>query len=149
MKKKLLIIGSFLALIGIAFYLFNKPHRDVANSEIDKKIQAESLVQYFLDHPIKANIEYLASDGESKILLVSGKIVSISEDQLGQKVIMLDGNNRMGVSCSFTIKTNGQTSVLAKGQHVKIKGVIRSGAEYDEDLDLAEDVILEKCSLIR
>jgi hypothetical protein len=38
---------------------------------------------------------------------------------------------------------------LKIGTKVSIKGVIRSGAGYDEDLDMYEDVILEKCDLIR
>ena len=40
-----------------------------------------------------------------------------------------------------------QLSKLHIGDFVKIKGVIRSGAEYDEDLDLAENVIVEKSAL--
>ena len=35
------------------------------------------------------------------------------------------------------------------GDTVKVKGVIRSGAEYDEDLDLIENVIIEKSALIQ
>ena len=56
-------------------------------------------------------------------------------------------DEKMGVSCTFTLETNAQTSNLAQGSNIRVKGVLRSGAEYDEDLVLTENVILEKCSI--
>jgi len=37
---------------------------------------------------------------------------------------------------------------LKIGDYIKIKGVIRSGAEIDEDLELYEDVIIEKSDIV-
>jgi len=99
----------------------------------------------------KANAMYLDSEeGESKVLIVTGNIATISTDQLGQQVVLLKNNDeKMGVSCTFTLETNSQVSTLKIGNHVSIKGVIRSGAEYDIDLDLSENVIIEKSALIK
>lgn len=152
MKKKLFIGGGLLTLVGLSvvLYLFFMPHRDVQSASADEEIDATELVNAFITDNQKANEKYLADDGESKILIVTGVIESISEDQLGQKVVLLKkSSEEMGVSCTFTLKSNDQTGALKVGETTKIKGVIRSGAEYDEDLDLAEDVIVEKCSVVQ
>jgi putative nucleic acid binding protein len=151
MLKKILIIGGLLIIIafGIGLYMFNMPHRDVLTTPADMNIQATELVKEFLENNALANEKYLSDDGDSKILVVSGRIASITEDGLGQKVVLLkEKEEKMGVNCTFTLKTNNQTEELKIYQIVKIKGVIRAGAEYDEDLDLNEDVIMEKCSIV-
>lgn len=151
MIKKILIGAGVAAIIGIsiALYMFYMPHRDVQATNADAEITSQKLVQEFLENKTAANDLYLAEDGDSKILIVSGEIASIYEDQLGQKVVLLKKpDDKMGVSCTFTISTNEQLYDVQVGSNVKIKGVIRSGAEYDEDLDLSEDVIMEKCAII-
>jgi hypothetical protein len=35
------------------------------------------------------------------------------------------------------------------GQAITVKGVIRSGASYDEDLEMYENVILEKSDIVK
>jgi hypothetical protein len=93
---------------------------------------------------------YLDAEGESKVLIVQGRIDNIQKDQLGQYVVLLkNAGEKMGVSSTFLMDTNYQVENLSIGDNIKIKGVIRSGAEFDEDLDLAENVILEKCALIK
>jgi len=151
MKKKIIIGGGLIAIIGVCvvLYMFFMPHRDVQSTSADEEINATELVNAFLTNRENANNKYLSDNGESKILAVNGRIEAISEDQLGQKVVLLrQKEDKMGVSCSFTLETNIQTSNFKVGDLVKIKGVIRSGAEYDEDLDLAEDAIVEKCSVV-
>lgn len=133
---------------AIAHYLFNKPHRDVAEADIDFQVSATSLVTEYLQSPATANQKYLAEDGESKILAVTGKVANIDKDLNGQSVLTLrDDAQKAGVSCTFTSSTNEQTEHISIGDIITVKGVIRSGAGYDEDLDLYEDVILEKCSI--
>ena len=97
-----------------------------------------------------ANAKYLNEEGESAVLAVTGKVSSITTDQINQKVILLKGADaHAGVSCTFTEETNNQASNVKIGQSLTIKGVIRSGAGYDEDLELYEDVILEKCTIVK
>jgi len=151
MLKKVLISVGILGAIGIiiAVSMFYMPHRDVLSASADLEVQSSELVKEFLTNASSANEKYLSDDGDSKILNVSGRIESISEDGLGQKVVLLKNKeDKMGVNCTFTLETNDQINNLKVGQIVNIKGVIRAGAEYDEDLGLAEDAIMEKCSLI-
>ena len=156
MKNKFLKWGLILSITslliggGIAFYLFNMPHRDVQAASADFTISASALVQEYIKDKTCANEKYLQEEGESKILLVSGVITSIDEDLNHQKVVLLKGaDTKAGVSCTFTSATNVHAENLEVGDLITIKGVIRSGAGYDEDLDLYEDVIMEKCDVVR
>lgn len=152
MKKKIFIALAVLAIIGIsvALYMFNMPHRDVNAAKADFTVTSSTLVKEFIDNSAEANTKYLAEDGESKILEISGRVDKINEDKAGQKVVMLKSqNDKMGVSATFTSETNAQLSGVSVGDNISIKGVVRSGAEYDEDLDLFEDVIVEKASLVK
>jgi len=134
---------------GYGYYLFNMPHRNVQAVEAFAELDASELVAQFLNDAEAANRKYLDAEGESKVIVVTGQVESIELDQNDQKVVLLkQSGDRACVSCSFTDETNFNADYLMLGQHVSIKGVIRSGAEIDIDLDLVEDVILEKCDIV-
>ena len=63
-------------------------------------------------------------------------------------MLLKDLGEIAGVSCTFTPETKKNAEILKIGDKVTIKGVIRSGAGYDEDMELYEDVILEKCDVV-
>ena len=151
MIRTLLILTGVAILIGggVGLYMFNMPHRNIQATKSDYTLNATDIVNEYLKDPEKANEKYLDEEGESKILEVTGKIASITTDFNNQKVILLkEENSRAGVTCTFTIKTSNSVENLKQGQFISIKGVIRSGASYDEDLEMYENVIIEKCSLI-
>ena len=155
MKKKILKWGLILSVTGIivggsiVLYLFNMPHRDVVNSQADYNTTSTELVSEYITNYQEANDKYLEEEGNSKIIAVSGKIYSKEKDMNNQWVILLkETENSAGVSFTFTKETNAQAETLVLGSTVNIKGVIRSGASYDEDLELFEDVIIEKSSLL-
>lgn len=155
MKKKIikwgliLVIGGLIVGGGIVYYLFNMPHRDIQGTTADYEVTATQLVNEYLENAQTANNKYLQAEGDSKILAVSGTVASIDEDMNQQKVILLKTpESKAGVSCTFMANTNVNAEKLKVSDQVKIKGVIRSGAGYDEDLELYEDVILEKCDVI-
>lgn len=155
MKKRIIKWGLIVlvsgAVIGggVIYYMFNQPHRDVQATAADYQLEATALVNEYLTDATAANKKYLQAEGDSKIIAVTGIVASIEEDLNQQKVVFLkDRNGKAGVSCTFIAETNAHASKLKIGESVTIKGVIRSGAEYDEDLELYEDVILEKCDVI-
>ena len=155
MKNKILKWGLILSVIGIivggsiVLYLFNMPHRDVVNSQADFNTTSIELVSEYITNYQEANDKYLDEEGDSKIIAVSGKIYSKEKDMNNQWVILLkETENSAGVSFTFTKETNAQAETLVLGSTVNLKGVIRSGASYDEDLELFEDVIIEKSSLL-
>ena len=149
--KKVFITGLIIGTIGVSYglYLFNMPHRDIQAAEIFVEIQASQLVAEFLNDIDAANTKYLDEEGESKVIVVSGTVKSITVDQKNQKVVLLmKDDDNAGVSCTFTAATNKSADLLIISDQVSIKGVVRSGAEVDEDLGLTEDVIMEKCDVV-
>lgn len=155
-KNKILRTGITLAIAGAfiggatLLYLLNMPQRDVQKAEADFTLNASALVAEYLTNETEANAKYLAADGDSKVLMVSGIIAKISEGFKGQKIVLLQGQeDKAGVSCTFTLETGVHLSDYKLGDIVSIKGVIRSGATYDEDMEMYEHVLLEKSDLIR
>lgn len=154
-KKKLLKIAAIVVIAGVligggvGLYLFNMPHRDVQSASVDYSLKSSEIVaEYFADRDA-ANNKYLAADGDSKILKITGTIAKISDDFNGNKVVLLKENGEeAGVSATFTPETNQHAEGLSRGQTITVKGVIRSGAAYDEDLELYENVILEKSDIV-
>jgi len=152
MLKKIIIAVVILVVIGGGFglYMYFMPHRDVQSVEAFATMSSADLIKEFLDKKEDANAKYLAEDGDSKVIIVTGTVQSIETDQKNQKVVLLkDEGANIGVSCTFMLETNENANLLKIGDFVRIKGVIRSGAEYDEDLDLYEDVIVENCDIAK
>lgn len=149
-KIALLAIGLIVVIGGsIIYYLFNMPHRDVQASGTDFTLSSTQIVNEYLSDPEKANEKYLDKEGESKIIEISGSVNKISEDFNGNTVVIIKSQSDLaGVSCTFSSETNDNASNLKIGNEITIKGVIRSGTSFDKDLDMYEDVIMEKCDLV-
>lgn len=154
-KKPILRIALGILAIGVIgsaswfLYLWFEPHRDIQATPHDYKLSAAGLVREYLADPAAANLKYLAQDGDSKILIVEGRVASIRENQKGDKVLHLrEDQAKFGINCVFMPATNEQLQSIHEGDAVRIKGVIRSGAEYDPDLNLYYHVLLEKCGLV-
>jgi N-acetylneuraminic acid mutarotase len=150
LKIALIIIGGGILIAGgIGFYIFNKPARDIQNTETDYSYKASEIVNEYLTDARKANDKYLDEAGNSKVLEISGEVAKISEDFNNQKVLLLkSANDKAGVSCTFTSITNSNILTVKVGDQITIKGVIRSGASYDEDLGMYENVIIEKSDIV-
>jgi len=155
MKKKILkwglLVFALALLIGgsVFLYMFFQPHRDVRSAKTDYQVVAKQIVDEYLKDQLAANDKYLQEEGDSKIIEVTGIIAAISEDFNNQKVVLIKSPNEpAGVSCTFSSETNKNAEKLKIGDRVTIKGVIRSGAGYDEDMELYEDVIMEKCDTL-
>ena len=154
-KKKVLTIiaivgvAGFLIAGGIGLYMFKKPHRDVQSADVDYTLSVSEIVSEYLTSKDAANEKYLASNGDSKILEITGVVSKISEDFSGQKVVLLKGEQvKAGVSATFTSETNSNLGDVQVDQTITIKGVIRSGASYDEDLEMYEHVVIEKSDIV-
>lgn len=154
-RKKILRIAVILVIAGviigggIGLYMFNMPQRDVQAATADYTMTASEIVGEYLAGREAANNKYLSDDGDSKILVLTGTVNKISDDFGGQKVVLLktDGD-KAGVSATFTPETSSKVADLQVGTTITVKGVIRSGASFDEDLGLYENVILEKCDIV-
>ena len=155
-KKKIFKIVAILMIAGLLIgvvsilYMFNMPQRNVQNSDTDFSLTTSQLVTEYLSNAKAANNKYLAEDGDSKILEITGTVASISENFNGQKVVLLkEGDDKAGVSCTFLTETGTNETNLKIGKTTTIKGVIRAGASFDEDLELYEHIILDKCKVVK
>ena len=150
---KLLIILTIVGVVaggGTLLYVFKMPQRNIEKAKIDYSLHASDLVNEYLKNPEAANEKYLSEDGNSKILKVSGKIEQITENLNGQlEYLLKESSDKAGVLCSFAKESELTKSTHKVGDHITLKGVIRAGAAYDEDLGLYENVIVEKCLLIQ
>jgi len=154
-KKKIVkiiaIIGVSCLLIGvgIGLYLFFMPHRNIQSAKTDFQLTSTAIVDEYLGNNDAANEKYLSADGDSKILEISGPVKTIDENFDGNKVVLLQcEGEKAGVSATFTKETNKNMDGIEIGQNITVKGVIRSGASYDKDLELFENVILEKSDIV-
>jgi len=154
-KKRILKIALILLAAGIiiggsiGLYMFFMPHRDVQMAKTDYSLTASQLVNEYLADRTAANTKYLAADGNSKILEVSGTVARVGDDFQGNKVVELKENgDKAGVNFTFMPATNANAEKLQQGQQVTIKGVIRSGASYDPDLEMYLNAVVEKSDVV-
>ncbi|RRO16411.1 OB-fold protein [Flavobacteriaceae bacterium 14752] len=150
--KKILLVVLVLVVIGGAYgaWMYFQPHRDVQDTETDYSLKASDIVQEYLTDNQAANEKYLAADGESKVLEIKGQVSEVSEDYEGNTVVLLKSDSaKAGVKAFFTQETSAEAKQAKVGSTITIKGVIRSGASYDEDLEMYENVIVEKSKVIK
>lgn len=149
---KLMIILVVTGMViggGIALYMFNMPHRDVQSQKADYSLTSTEIVNEYLNDKDAANQKYLAVDGESKILEITGTVSKITEDLNGQSVILIKNTgDKAGVRATMLPSSELLISELNTGETITVKGVIRSGANYDEDLEMYENIVLEKSTII-
>lgn len=145
--RNIALVGILLGVV-VSLYLYNMPHRNVQSSKVDYVLTSQQIVAEYLSDNVAANKKYLNADGDSKILEVSGTVYQITGDYNGRKVVLLkEANDKAGVKVTFMLESNEQLASVVIGEHISIKGVIRSGASYDEDLEMYEHVIIEKGAL--
>ena len=118
-KRKIIKVAIITIALGItiagsaAYYMFNMPHRNVQKADADFTLTTTQIVNEYLTDKMVANEKYLAADGDSKILAITGTISKISDDFNGQKVVLLkNDNDKAGVSCSFTKETNSSVAIF-------------------------------------
>lgn len=82
MKRIALVMQAGVVIAdSLGAYLFFKPHRDVQATNAFTELKAAELVNEFTTDAGKANAKYLASDGNSKVLIIEGRVSKISDNQ--------------------------------------------------------------------
>ena len=135
--KNLLIAGLVLILLGAAaiFYIFNKPHRNIAGSKADFAIDAPALLQEFETDETAANKKYL-----DKIIAVKGRIASIETTPEGNLNIALTTNSDMAtVSCAMLPSEKDEAANIKAGDEITVKGLCTG---------MLMDVVLTNCSIV-
>ena len=136
MKKYIKYI-VVLALIGGAygFYMYNKPHKNLAKTKADVTLSAQDLFTAYELNETKANEIYLG-----KVLEVDGIIKSIEGEN--SNIINLEVGSMMSrVSCEMEPDAYAKNkNSLSEGDKVTIRGNCAG---------MTMDVVLQRCVLIK
>lgn len=112
-----IVVAIALGLLvagGIAYFVYNKPHRDVASEKPAFSLTSDQLFDEYEADEASANAKYLDQTVE-----VSGTIIELGTNDGGQDFAILAAENAMigGVSATFQEKTEG----LSLDQAITVK----------------------------
>src|SRR5271166_2087272 len=107
----LILVGAILVAVGIGTYEWFKPKTNYANATPDVTITADSLFNAFSKNEKHADSLYL-----NKVILVTGNIGQVTENQNKEKVIILESSDPIyGVSCTMYKSDSIQVNKLKSG----------------------------------
>ena len=136
--KKIGVIFCVLILIGVitAFYLWNKPHQNVANAAA-VKTDAVELYKIFSTDSATANKKFV-----QQVIEVSGIVHNISKNQQNQTIVLIKTNTD-GAYINCTLEQD--LNKLQTGRFVNLKGICNGIGQGDADLGIKGDVYLVRC----
>lgn len=116
--KKILTIIAVLGVIGIgvATYMWNKPHQNMSSASSDLAIAAPALFTAFDTNEAEADAKYL-----EKIVSVKGKVKSV--DVEGKKIVLESDDDMFGVICELDALTEHKRLDFKVGEEVRMKGI--------------------------
>lgn len=135
-----MIVVLALAGAAIGYYLWNKPHLDVATATA---VNTEATVLYnaFSTDSVAAKKNYT-----QQVLEVTGTISSISKNQQGQTLVLLKTATEAAyINCTM----EGEVAKEKEGDAVAIKGICNGMGQGDVDLGIMGDVYLVRCYIIQ
>ncbi len=127
----MLVLGGILAGGAYAWYMWNKPARDVTDEKAIE-ITATAIFEAYNSDEAAANKQYL-----DKAVAVTGVVADFRANQVGEKVAILESTDPMfGVNCTF--KTDpGQ---IEKGSTITFKGICKG---FLSDVVVKEGVLVK------
>jgi hypothetical protein len=128
--KKILIALLLLGVVGaaIGYYMWNKPHKNMATSKTDVAIEASALFNEYNADENACNAKYL-----DKVIAVSGKVKEVTTDEGAVKVSLETGGD-FGVRCALSGTAAHPRTTFTSGENVTFKGTC-SGLNFDVQLD--------------
>lgn len=129
----LILIGGIIGLI-VAFYMWNKPHRDIAEEEVAFTVTADDIYNEYQLNEQAANEKYL-----DQVVQVTGVVEDVAADQEGKPMLILSAEEAMmgGVSATLMDEAAVRADAVEVGDEVTLK--CRSTG-------LLMDVVLIDCS---
>ena len=136
MLKKVILGLLALALIGggIGYYLWNKPHQDIAASKADVALDATQLFNEFNTDETAATAKYL-----DKMIAVSGTVKSAETDAEGTTKVQFDTGSDFGVSCELDKFAQHPRTTFEAGEKITLKGLC-SGFSFDVQLSRCVEI---------
>ncbi len=127
--KRILIALLALALIGagVGYYLWNKPHQNMATAKTDLAIDAATLFADYNADEAACNAKYL-----EKVIAVTGKVKEVTSDEGNIKVSLETGSD-FGVRCVLSTTSTHARTNFSPGETVTLKGTC-NGLNFDVEL---------------
>jgi hypothetical protein len=146
----LLTISMVSLVAAVGLYMYFKPHRDVQAEEAYATLTSIELTDAFSHDAVSANNRFLSSDGNSKVLVVTGTVANITTNQDGEPVVLIkEAGSPVGVMATLLQNQTAEAGKLRVGESIAIKGAITSGNTYDDLLDLYEHALLIQAAIVR
>lgn len=143
----LLVIGIIVA-VAVMSNIFSFSSKYLQADKTDFNYPASEIVNDYLMDAEKSDKKYF-DGGYPKVIKITGTVAELHENAKGQKVILLKAKkDKAGVIATFMNESNLLMEDIMTGDEIIVKGVIRTGAYYDTDLEMYEDVILDKSEMV-
>jgi hypothetical protein len=120
MQKYLIwVIVLGIGCMGFAVYLYNKPHKNIANTSPDYSLSAATFYQDFEENEPMANERYL-----NKVVAVNGNLSGIEMNENGNPVLVLETESPFGgIRCTMEAGQHARIATLEAGTEVEVKGI--------------------------
>lgn len=135
LKYAAIVLVAVMAAGALGFYYVNKPKGSIARKQPDLIMSPQKLLADFISDEDAANAKYL-----DKIIEVSGKITSISQNNGNKITLLMDtGDPMSNVTCELNPVETDKTSGIEEGSIVELKGICTG---------MLTDVILVDCIIL-
>jgi hypothetical protein len=136
MKRKTLfglLLAGVIGVVAIAFYQYNKPHKNIQESKPIANYTATDLFDAF-----ETNEAELTQKYTGQILEVTGNVYSVEAlDAERSHVLLMEEDAMFGISCSFDLPIANLS--VNKSDQITVKG---------ECAGMTSDVVLIRCVLV-
>lgn len=146
--KTILILGVIGLLTGgtVGYFMYNKPHANVASMEADHILTAAQLHQQVIAKDATATDEFA-----DKIFEVTGKLVKLemTSDSTANLFMSIEGADMSNVIGSMDAAYVADAQSLKVGDEIVLKGIF-AGVNKFEDPDFGistTDIQLTRCVL--
>ena len=137
LKRIILFILVIGIIASIAFYMWNKPHKDIAAAKEDFILTSTDFYKEYVANETTANTKYL-----DKVIAVEGTISAIELENADEPTVALTtGTADMTVSCGFKKELLNEIKKLKQNDKIKIKGKCDGMVMFG--------VVITQCSLIK
>ncbi|GAB4414982.1 MAG: hypothetical protein OHK0039_23220 [Bacteroidia bacterium] len=131
----LLGIAAILVAAAVGYFMYNKPHADLAAAQPDFQLTTAELYSAFESDEAAANTQYL-----NKLIETKGIVKDKQTLPDGSIVLLLDADGMMGgISCSFLPDQAEALAPVSSGQPVKVRGLC---AGFLMDVNLSRCIVV-------
>lgn len=139
LKIFLILFATGLVVGGVAvYYVFNKPHRNIAKEKPAFSMDAEELYSKYSANEQEGNAKF-----GNKVIQVSGEIVEVIIQDYNYSIVLSDPFE--AVSCNFdsayVSNNKDRFDKLGIGENVSLKGKC-------DGLDMIQGVVLTRCVIL-